>query len=167
MFTWHPVRAYTRVQIAPFHTSHIALGPTLMDLIFDLISFVKTLPLNKPAPILRYWELRVHHMNFAGTQFKPKKRGTRKLPGSIELLYIYLMWTIFKAFVAVVTILLLFYILHFWLQDMGDLSFPTRDQTHTLCIGRRSLNHWTTWEVCVLDLNRGGGSVYVYICQNS
>ena len=46
------------------------------------------------------------------------------------------MWTIFKAFVAAVTILLLFYILHFWLQDMWDPSFPTNDQTHTLCIGQ-------------------------------
>ena len=24
---------------------------------------------------------------------------------------------------------------------------PTRDQTHTLCAGRRSLNHWATREV--------------------
>ena len=27
------------------------------------------------------------------------------------------------------------------------LSFPTRDQTHVPCIGRRILNHWTTMEV--------------------
>ena len=25
--------------------------------------------------------------------------------------------------------------------------FPTRDGTHISCIGRRVLNHWTTWEV--------------------
>ena len=30
---------------------------------------------------------------------------------------------------------------------MWDLSFPTRDQTHIPCIGRQSLNHWTTKEV--------------------
>ena len=30
---------------------------------------------------------------------------------------------------------------------MWDLSSLTRDRTHTPCIGRRSLNHWTTREV--------------------
>ena len=30
---------------------------------------------------------------------------------------------------------------------MWDLNSPTRDQTHTPCIGRQSLNHWTTREV--------------------
>ena len=35
----------------------------------------------------------------------------------------------------------------FWLQGMWDLSSPTRDQTHTRCIRRESLNHWTTREV--------------------
>ena len=34
-----------------------------------------------------------------------------------------------------------------WPQDMWELSFPTRDWTHTLYIGRQSLNHWTTREV--------------------
>ena len=28
---------------------------------------------------------------------------------------------------------------------MWDLSFLTRDQTHTSYIVRQSLNHWTTW----------------------
>ena len=28
-----------------------------------------------------------------------------------------------------------------------DLSSPTMDQTCALCVGRRSLNHWTTREV--------------------
>ena len=31
-----------------------------------------------------------------------------------------------------------------WFQAMWDLSSPTRDQTHDPCIGRQSLNHWTT-----------------------
>ena len=41
---------------------------------------------------------------------------------------------------------------------MWDLSSLTRDRTHTPCIGRQSLNHWTTREVhkiqdyCVLSL---------------
>ena len=30
---------------------------------------------------------------------------------------------------------------------MWDLSSLTRDQTHTPCIGRQSLNHWTAREV--------------------
>ena len=30
---------------------------------------------------------------------------------------------------------------------MWDLNSPTRDQTYTPCIGRQSLNHWTTREV--------------------
>ena len=40
---------------------------------------------------------------------------------------------------------------------------PTRDRTHTLCAGRRSLNHWATSEVllphrlsCEADLSQGG-----------
>ena len=32
-------------------------------------------------------------------------------------------------------------------QGMCDLSSLTRDETHTLCIERRSCNHWTTREV--------------------
>ena len=52
-----------------------------------------------------------------------------------------------KIFVEFVTILLLFYVLFFWLRGMWDLSSSARDQTHTPCIERRSLNHWTTSEV--------------------
>ena len=57
------------------------------------------------------------------------------------------MWTIFKVFIEFVTILLLFYVLVFWPRAMWDLSSPTRDQTRTPCIGRRSLKHWTAREV--------------------
>ena len=52
-----------------------------------------------------------------------------------------------------------------WLQRAGclfaghglnhptwDLSSPTRDQTHVLCITRQTLNHWTTMEVHMLVL---------------
>ena len=51
----------------------------------------------------------------------------------------------------------------FWLQGMWDLSSPTRDRTHTPCIGRQSLNHWTAREVsisvflCVLSWCEVGG----------
>ena len=36
-----------------------------------------------------------------------------------------------------------------WPRGMWDLSSLTRDPTHTPCIGRQSLNHWTTREVPV------------------
>ena len=39
------------------------------------------------------------------------------------------------------------YVLLFWLWGMWVLSFPTRDRICTLCIGRQSLNHWTTRDV--------------------
>ena len=59
-----------------------------------------------------------------------------------------LMWTIFKVFVEFVPILLLFYVLILGgLQGMWDLSSLTRDQTCTPCLGRQSLNHWTTREL--------------------
>ena len=35
----------------------------------------------------------------------------------------------------------------FWPQDMCDLNSPTKDWTHTPCIGRWSLNPWTTRKV--------------------
>ena len=35
---------------------------------------------------------------------------------------------------------------------MWDLSSSTRDQTHTPCVRRQSLNHWTTWEVPLIHL---------------
>ena len=57
------------------------------------------------------------------------------------------MWTIFKVLIEFLTILLLFHVLVFWPRGMWDLSSPTTDQTCTLCIGRQSLNHWTTREV--------------------
>ena len=60
------------------------------------------------------------------------------------------MWTIFKVFNEFVTLSLFFFnVLVFWLQGMRDLSSPTRDRTLTPCIGRRSLNHWTTREAPV------------------
>ena len=51
------------------------------------------------------------------------------------------LWTIFKVFIEFVTILLLFYALVFWPWGMWDLCSPARDQTHTSCLGRQSLNH--------------------------
>ena len=35
----------------------------------------------------------------------------------------------------------------FWPQGMWDLSSPTRNQICTLCIGRWTLDHWTSKEV--------------------
>ena len=70
---------------------------------------------------------------------------------SFPKIFFFLMWTIFKLFSEFVTILLLFYALFFWLWGMWDLSSLTRDQTHTLCVGRWSLNHWTDREVPSLE----------------
>ena len=63
----------------------------------------------------------------------------------IAILFIvlnFLMWTIFKVFIEFVTILFVF-CFGFWLQDTWDLSSLNRDWTHTPCIRRWSLNHWT------------------------
>ena len=57
------------------------------------------------------------------------------------------MWTIFKVFIEFVTVLLLFFPLDFWPRGIWGPSSPTRDQTHTPRIGRRSLNHWAAREV--------------------
>ena len=53
----------------------------------------------------------------------------------------------FKVFIEFVTTLLLFYVLASWPRGMWDPSSPTRDPTHTPCIARRSLSHWTAREV--------------------
>ena len=64
----------------------------------------------------------------------------------------FLMRTIFKVFIELITILLLFYILVFWLQGMCS---STRDQIFTPCIGMQSLNHWIAREVPkIKDLHR-------------
>ena len=57
------------------------------------------------------------------------------------------MWTTFKVLIEFVITMLLFHVLVFWLWSMWDLSLLTRNRTHTPCIGRRSLNHWTTGEI--------------------
>ena len=68
---------------------------------------------------------------------------------SAPVLFLRLFWygPFFKVFIEFVTILLLFYVLVFWPQDLKDLSSLTRDWTHTSCIGRWSLNHWDTRDV--------------------
>ena len=62
-------------------------------------------------------------------------------------LFFFLKQNIFKVFIEFVTVLLLFYVLGFWPQGMWDLISLTKDRTHTHCIGKRSLNHWTTRKV--------------------
>ena len=42
-----------------------------------------------------------------------------------------------------------------WPHAVWDLSSPTRDRTSIPCIGRRTLYHWTTWEVPVILVDRG------------
>ena len=53
----------------------------------------------------------------------------------------------FKVFIEFVIILLPFLYFGFWLGGMWDLGSLTRDQTHTPCIGKRSLNYWADREV--------------------
>ena len=62
----------------------------------------------------------------------------------------FLMWTIFKVFIDFFTTLLLFYVLFFRPRGMWDLTSQTKDQTCTLCIGRRSFNHWTARQVPII-----------------
>ena len=40
-----------------------------------------------------------------------------------------------------------FYVLAFWPWGMWNLGSSSRDRTHTPCVGRFSLNSWTTREV--------------------
>ena len=54
-----------------------------------------------------------------------------KKRGLVFYFRVFYMWIIFKVFIELVTILLLFDILIFWLRDLCDLSSSTRDQTHT------------------------------------
>ena len=58
----------------------------------------------------------------------------------------FLMWTT-TVCIEFVTTLFLFYVLVLWPWGMWDLSSLTRDWSHTSCIRRQSLNHWTTREV--------------------
>ena len=58
-------------------------------------------------------------------------------------------WTTFSVFIEFVTILLSFSVLFVFIlaRRHVDLSSLTWDLTHIPCIGRQSLNHWTTREV--------------------
>ena len=60
------------------------------------------------------------------TCFVKKKKKHNSLFISI-FKNIFLMWTIFKVLINLVTILLQFYVLIFWLQGMWDLIFLTKD----------------------------------------
>ena len=74
-------------------------------------------------------------------------------------LQFFLMWTILKVFIEFVTILLLFSGFGFLAQGIWDVSSPTMDQTCTPCIGRWSLNHWTTREVPTLGFRQASSLV--------
>ena len=60
------------------------------------------------------------------------------------------MWTIFKSLCNLLQygFHFMFCVLVFWPEGMWDPSSPARDWTHTPCIGKWSLNHWTAREVC-------------------
>ena len=65
------------------------------------------------------------------------------------------MWTVFEVFIEFFTTLLLCYVLVFWPRGMWDLTLSTRDQTHTCCLGKCSLNHRTAREVPSLISHNG------------
>ena len=82
--------------------------------------------------------------NIYGVSFPTKKESV----SLIGVIFHCLMQTIFKVFIEFVTILLLFYVLVSWPWGMWGLNSSARDQTHTLCIGRWSLNHRITMGTC-------------------
>ena len=62
------------------------------------------------------------------------------------------MWTFFfRSFYwiwyNIASVLFLFYVLVSCPRDKYDLSSPSKDQTHTSCTGRQSLNDWTAGKV--------------------
>ena len=64
------------------------------------------------------------------------------------LRFFFLCGPFFEVFIEFVrTPLVFFNALAYWPQSMWDLSFPTRNRTHTPCPGRWNLNHWTIREV--------------------
>ena len=66
----------------------------------------------------------------------------------------FLMWTIFSLYWIFYNVASVLCFVFFWLRGMWDLSSLTRDWTHATCVGRQSLNHWTTREVLVEILKR-------------
>ena len=64
----------------------------------------------------------------------------------------FFMWTILMSLLNLLQYCCFFFFFFlvfwfFWPQGRWDLSSLTRDQTHTPCIWRQSLNHWTSREV--------------------
>ena len=60
--------------------------------------------------------------------------------------FFFLMRAILKIFIEFVTMLLLLFMFCVLASRMWILSSPARDKTHTPCIRRWSLNHWTARE---------------------
>ena len=78
----------------------------------------------------------------------PSSFPPHSFPFLFKVFFFFDVGQFFKVLIELVTILLLFYFVFVFLPwGMWDLSSQTRDWTHTPCIGRRSLNHWTAREV--------------------
>ena len=72
----------------------------------------------------------------------------------LKVLFILLYFYFFEVFLVSLLNLLQYcfcFMLLFWLPGMWDLSSPTRDQVHTTCTGRWSLNFWTAREAHFLN----------------
>ena len=95
------------------------------------------------------------------------------------LKFFFPLWTIFEVFIEFVTILLLSYVLLFLARKHVGSSLPNQGlNPSTSCIGRWSLNHWTTrkvpgrgflflfffpiWLLCLLLLGNLGRSKSIF-----
>ena len=58
-----------------------------------------------------------------------------RMPSHLYLFFkdFFLMWAVFKVFIACVIMMPLCYILAYWPQGTWDLNSPTRGRTHTSC----------------------------------
>ena len=72
----------------------------------------------------------------------------------------------FLVFIEFTTTLLLFYVLDFWLWVTWDLSSPTRNETHMLCLGRQSFNPWTLKEVLHTQIFKIPYCFWTNICSS-
>ena len=97
---------------------------------------------------LRYWQvgsLSLRHLGSPNIVYEIC-RNDKWGRYTIQLIFLKIFWCVlfFEVFIEFFAILFLFNVLVFWPQDMSDLWSLARDQTHTPCIGRQSLQPWTS-----------------------
>ena len=118
-----------------------------INLHFWLLAYCNRIAL---VTVIQEWRNPIKGNEMKGEFLEPlKERHGFCLLDLFFSLRFFLLWTIFKVFTEFVTTMLLFYVLVFWPHDTWDLNSLTMDQTHSPCIGKRSLNNWTSREVPV------------------